>query len=228
MGNVKSIIQVTLWVALIILLLKTFVLDFYHVRSNSMEKTLMAGDRIFVSRVNNFLGFPASLPFGIKIDMPQRIWYRDIRKGDIIVFNMQGSNEITATRTYVKRVAAVPGDRIVFRGDSIYINERLLKGVRSGVGNTFPDRFIIPGRDYPVLNSGFGPRQEQKIMHYSENGRSLVNWYYVIGDNHENSYDSRYWGLVPGSAVIGRPLFIYWSSGGDGGIRLERFFKWIR
>jgi signal peptidase I len=201
----------------------TFVVQAVKVPTGSMQNTITIGDHLLV---NKFIFAPGeSLPF-----LPQR----EIRRGDIIVFKYPGNrydpsrdarpdNKPIVTN-YVKRVIGLPGDRIRMEGRNVIVN-----------GKPLPEHQIeaIDNNDKaPVTIANDPPRKagEAYDVYYNpdfieENypifakdhegdGRELVvpaAKYFVMGDNRNNSEDSRYWGFVPRELVIGRAMFVYWS-----------------
>ena len=141
--------------------------------SGSMERTLLAGDHLLMSR----LGYDAEVPF---TGWHVRLW-REPRRQQMIVFRapLEGSPD------YVKRVIGMPGDTLEVRGGVVWINGRLLEEpYRNGPPN--------PAEHYGPIEVPPGH-------------------YFMMGDNRENSYDSRYWGFAPRSAIIGTPVVLYMS-----------------
>jgi signal peptidase I len=204
----------------------TFIVQAVKVPTGSMQNTILIGDHLLV---NKFIFAPGpSLPF-----LPQR----EIRRGDIIVFKYPGNpnNRMGDTRpdnqpfktNYVKRVVGLPGDKVEVRGEHVYINDKLLDERRltaddpghnapleikndpapSGTGpyTVFYDPITRDGGEDPSSFSGFN---------YAVNGQPFKvadDSYFVMGDNRNNSADSREWGVVKREYVIGRAMFVYWS-----------------
>ncbi|HXW56069.1 MAG TPA: signal peptidase I [Candidatus Cybelea sp.] len=180
----------------------TFVLQAFKIPSQSMEPTLLVGDHLLV---NKFLfggrgaWYEAFLP------------YRAIRRGDIIVFKYPFDDH----PHYVKRVIGTPGDRIRIVRERVYVNGKLLEepyvvhDVMSG--DPFDDNF--PPADPYDFQGGLRPEWVDTILDYVQHGELVVpeNRYFVMGDNRDHSWDSRYWGFVPRDAIMGRPMVIYWS-----------------
>ena len=177
----------------------TFVVQAFQIPSESMENTLLIGDYLLVDK---FRYGGSSLWDGV---MP----YRAVHRGDIIVFRYP----VNPTQHFVKRVVGVPGDRVRLSGQEVFVNGVALKEpyVRysSKVHDVFRDDF--PRLDIPVPGlEGAWWLQMQKLV---EDGQLIIpeHNYFVLGDNRDESLDSRYWGFVPRENVIGRPLLIYWS-----------------
>jgi signal peptidase I len=222
----------------------TFIVQAVKVPTGSMQNTITIGDHLLV---NKFIFAPgASLPF-----LPQR----EIRRGDIIVFKYPGNpydprrddrpdNKPILTN-YVKRVIGLPGDRISLEGKNVIVNGQALPEHRIDaidhnrkdpleIVNTPPQK---PNETYDVY---YRPGDDEDdvtaydVFRRAGNGKEVVvppNKYFVMGDNRDNSEDSRFWGFVPRDLVIGRAMFVYWSydesapsSGGGLGILID-FFK---
>ncbi|MDP9267998.1 MAG: signal peptidase I [Acidobacteriota bacterium] len=185
----------------------TFNLQAFEIPSSSMEDTLLIGDHVFVDRVSYA---PAAGWVGPVIP------YRDIRHGDIVVFL-----SVTDPGMYiVKRIIGIPGDRIRLRDGVVYrngekLNEPYVKPCDDTVNSCYaPYRDNFPS--VPGVMSSIPPTPEWQLLmplNKDEQGELVVpkDSYFAMGDNRSASYDSRYWGFVPGENVIGRPMFIYWS-----------------
>jgi signal peptidase I len=170
----------------------------YVVPTGSMEGSLKIGDHILVDRLT--YSDPGALGRGV---LP----YRDIERGDIAAF-LYPENP---TQTYVKRIMGLPGDRIRFE------NKRL---IRNGRALTEPyihhaDDFLDPYRDsFPTApDASTTPRGRDMFAQHVVNGEVVVppGMLFALGDNRDNSADSRYWGFVPRENVVGKPLLVYWS-----------------
>lgn len=164
-----------------------------------MEDTLLVGDYLLVDKVH-------FAPGGIwgKVEP-----YTPIRRGDIIVFRYP----VNPSQHFVKRVIGLPGDRIRLSNKQVFVNGRPLREPyvihrepgRDDYRDDFPDgRFLTPDVDLRWWN---------QMRHLVVDGELVVprNHYFVLGDNRDESLDSRYWGFVPRENIIGRPLVIYWS-----------------
>lgn len=180
----------------------TFILQAFEIPSSSMEDTLLIGDHVFVNR-EQFA--PATHWLGPLLP------YRDLRRGDIVVFLSPEEQGLFV----VKRIMGVPGDRIHLRDGVVYRNGQKLDEpyAQHKMGDYIPyrDNFpaVPPSEMYGVRNE----KWQQEFRSHLE-GEDIVvppNGYFAMGDNRDVSYDSRYWGFIPRSNVIGRPMFIYWS-----------------
>src|SRR5271157_2743399 len=180
----------------------TFVLQNFEIPSSSMEDTLLIGDHVFVNR-EQFA--PPTRWMGPL--MP----YRDIRRNDIVVFLSPEEQGLFV----VKRIMGVPGDHIHLSDGVVYRNGGKLVEpyVQHKVAdyNPYRDNFpaVPPSEMYGVRNEKW--TQELPLHLQGDDIVVPANSYFAMGDNRDVSYDSRYWGFIPGNNVIGRPVFIYWS-----------------
>jgi signal peptidase I len=192
--------SVTEWAGTILIYLfaTSTLVQAYVIPSGSMEGTLLTGDHVFVDRT----AYADPGPLGRHI-MPSR----DVQRGDIIVFSYPEDVRVT----YVKRVIGVPGDRIRMENGQVIRNGcRLVEPYTQHIAaypDTYRDNFP---RAAPALPF---PRGRDMLEHHVVDGEVVVppGTLFALGDNRENSEDSRYWGFVPRSYVIGKPLVVYWS-----------------
>ncbi len=178
----------------------TFIAQAFTIPSESMEQTLLIGDYLLVDK----------LCYGNGTFAGRLLPYRKIQRGDVVVFHYP----INPALHFVKRVIAVPGDRIRMVNKQVFIN-----GVLQAESFTqFVTRLRNPYRDdFPRTDSpdyGVDARWWKQMPKLVEDHQLIVpeENYFVLGDNRDDSDDSRYWGFVPRENVIGRPLLIYWSS----------------
>src|SRR3954451_7820644 len=191
------------WAVTILLLLfgTTTLVQAFVIPTGSMEDTLLIGDHLLVDK----LAYSPSGPISKHL-LP----YEEPRHGDIIVFRYP----VYIFQTFVNRVIGVPGDhlkminRIVYR-NGVQLNEPY-------VYHKFP---YDPGRDnFPGEPTGFaeGPQaqlQRDMLDKHVKGGEIVVpsDSYFAMGDNRDNSLDSRYWGFVPRDNIIGKPFIVWWS-----------------
>ncbi len=198
-GGVLASVQslaVTIVIAVFVI---TFVVQAFQIPSESMEDTLLIGDYLLVDKVHFAHGgvWGGILP------------YEQIRRGDIIVFRYP----VHPQQHFVKRVIGVPGDRIRLRDKRVFVNGKPLREdyvvYRSTVHDRYRDDF--PRTDF--LNANVEARWWLQLRTLVRDGELTVpsGQYFVLGDNRDESLDSRYWGFVPRENIIGRPLLIYWS-----------------
>jgi len=180
----------------------TFILQAFEIPSSSMEDTLLIGDHVFVNR-EQFA--PPTHWMGPL--MP----YRDIHRGDIVVFLSPEEPGLFV----VKRIVGIPGDRIHVRDGALYRNGEKLNEPyvqhKQGDYNPYRDDFpaVPPSEDYGVTSEEW----RLTLQSHIQGGDIVVppNSYFGMGDNRDVSKDSRYWGFIPRKNVIGRPMFVYWS-----------------
>jgi len=191
---------VTEWALTILIYLfaTTTLMQAYVVPTGSMEKNLMVGDHMLVDR----LVYSDPGPLGAHL-LP----YREPQRGDIVAFLYPED----VRQTYVKRVIGLPGDRIRLENKQVIRNgHRLIEPYTQHVDESrFPYRDDFPTS--PEFDTT--PRGLDMFAHHITNGEVIVppGTLFMMGDNRENSADSRYWGFVPREYVVGKPLFVYWS-----------------
>ena len=179
----------------------TFNIQAFEIPSSSMENTLLIGDHVFVDRITI---------------APPTHWaefehYRKIQHGDIIVF----LSPQTPGLYVVKRVIGIPGDRLHLRDGVVYRNGQPLNEPyiihKVGDYNPYRDNFpAVSASQASAMVSSEWPVQVGVL----KQGEDLVippDSYFGMGDNRDESYDSRYWGFIPRENIIGRPMFVYWS-----------------
>jgi signal peptidase I len=134
--------------------------------------------------------------------------YRDVRRGDIIVYRYP----LDIKEDYVKRAIGVPGDHIHFVSQQLILNGKPVKEPYTIHSSSYPDLY----RDnFPVAppNMPFRPRAAEMLENHVVAGELVVppGFVFAMGDNRDDSDDSRYWGLVPRENIEGTPLIVYWS-----------------
>lgn len=234
----------------------TFILQAVTVPTGSMQNTILIGDYLLV---NKFIFAPGGKPLPF---LPQR----EIKRGDIIVFKYPGFRDnpgkdrargiIPYQVNYVKRVIGLPGETVEFRGNQVFIDGRLLPEHRLVSADPYVETAaetadvepLKPDENYSVMYSEDsiqavkqGASAVKKDMNFGVAGKITKvpeDSYFVMGDNRDNSEDSRFWGFVNRDLVIGKAMFVYWSCdrGASGGSmlgcitnpRLDRIGKLIR
>jgi signal peptidase I len=199
-GSLADVVESLLVTILLALFATTFILQAFKIPSGSMEPTLLVGDHVLV---NKFL-------FGGRGAWYEKLLpYRPVRRGDIIVFRFPYDDHVH----YVKRVIGLPGDRLRIVNQVVYIDGKPLTepyAIHSEAYDPFGDNF--PPADQ-FLQDRLRPEWAAQIGNYTQRGSLVVppDHYFVMGDNRDDSSDSRYWGFVDRNAIMGRPMFIYWS-----------------
>lgn len=196
-------LQSLLGTVVIAVFVVTFVVQAFQIPSESMENTLLTGDYLLVDKLH----------FGSDGFWGHFLPYRKVKRGDIVVFHYP----IHPSEHFVKRVIGIPGDRVRMIDGRVYVNGNLTvepyahysRSNDGGVEALFRDDF--PRVDLPVAGLNEAWWLEMKKM--VDNGQLIVpeDSYFVMGDNRDDSLDSRYWGFVPRQNIVGRPLVIYWS-----------------
>ncbi len=198
-SHLRENIEAILVAILIALFIRTFVVQAFKIPSGSMKQTLQIGDHILV---NKFI-YGVKIPYWNKTIIP----IKDPQRGDIVVFKFPQDPQ----KDFIKRVIGIAGDIVESRDKQLYINHQKVNhdyGVHS-------DAHIFPGDLRPRDN--FGP--------ITVPPHSL----FVMGDNRDESYDSRFWGFVDLKAVDGKAFIIYWSWDSQKfGVRWNRLGKILR
>jgi signal peptidase I len=208
---------VALFIAIVV---RMFVLTAYKIPTTSMLPTLYPGDFVFAYR----------LPYGLQIPFAnQKIW-RSVKahRGEVIVFRYPGDDSLS----FIKRVAAVEGDKIEIKNRRLYVNdvpanyEKAPEAVIEGAGMDY----------YNVLRENIGESTRLVMFKKGSDGASFApqvvpgGHIFVLGDNRDSSDDSRYWGMIPDDRVEGRVMAIWlsldwdsrWGSGSFPKVRWER------
>ena len=195
-GSTRSALAMTIYwmrdllfsvvIAIVIIL---FLYQPVKVEGTSMMPSLVDQERIFI---NKFV---------------YRFGLGEIARGDTVVFYYPSD----PTKSYIKRVIGLPGDRLRIDAKQVYLNGRALEEPYKVHGTPY----LEPYRDtFPAPPNRHVERPAVRMLAENVKGGELVvpaGMYFALGDNRDNSLDSRYWGFVPRESIIGKPLFIYWS-----------------
>ena len=176
----------------------TFLVQAFQIPSESMENTLLIGDYLLVDKVHFARG-------GIWGEI---LPYEKIQRGDIVVFRYP----VNPTQHFVKRVVGLPGDHIHLVDKHVLVNGRPIDESHAIFRNNhdrYRDEFPVADLAVTSVDAKWW-LQMRRMVH---DGELVVpaDQYFVLGDNRDDSLDSRYWGFVPRENIIGRPLLIYWS-----------------
>lgn len=197
-SDVIGSLQSLLGTVVIAIFVITFVVQAFQIPSPSMQNTLLVGDYLLVNK----------LCYGAGSIADRLMPYRRVHRGDIVVFHYP----VTPAQHFVKRVIGVPGDRVRLVNKQVFVNGQPLKEPYAHFSRPANDLFRD---DFPRLDVAPGETPEWwlTLRKLVEDGQLIVpeGHYFVMGDNRDDSYDSRYWGFVPAANIIGRPLLIYWS-----------------
>jgi signal peptidase I len=196
--TVPEALATLLSLVVVALFLNTFVLQPYLIPSESMEHTLLVGDFLLVNKQVYAPAGSLSRRF-----MP----YREVARGDIVVFHHPQPPFL------VKRVVGVPGDRLRMEDGRVTVNGQTLDepyaAFEPAARNPFRDDF--PAKVY--TDPEVDPTWWKQMQSLTRDGELVVpeGEYFVLGDNRNHSKDSRFWGFVPRSQIVARPLVIYFS-----------------
>jgi signal peptidase I len=183
----------------------TFVFQNFVIPSSSMASTLLVGDHVVVERMALA---PAAnwAPF---------VHYREVQRGDIIVFYKPTPQPNGDHIFLVKRVIGIPGDRVHLRAGIVYLNGIAQNEPQAAKPtlSTYPSYVDDFPSISPSRQPGVTAEWSLDLPTHIQNGDLVVpsGSYFAMGDNRDNSLDSRYWGFVPRANIVGRPLFVYWS-----------------
>lgn len=192
-SKVKEYVESIIIAILIALFIRTFIICAYKIPSKSMLPTLLVGDHILV---NKFI-------YGVKIPLLRRtvIPVSQPKRGEIVVFIFPNDR----SKDFIKRVIGVAGDKVEIRNKKIFINDQEFKDPYG----IYSDSLILPKSMQPRDNFGPVTVPEKSI--------------FVMGDNRDESLDSRFWGFVDLKDVEGKAFIIYWSWN-----REEHNLRWQR
>jgi signal peptidase I len=183
----------------------TFIVQAFKIPTPSMEDNLLVGDHLLVNK----------FAFGSRGSIVDRILpLKDIKRGDVIVFKYPKD----LTKHYVKRAIGLPGDRIRIVDRQVFVNGVALNEpykihkAPPGSYDRFGD-FFPPKPHYGRVSSRGVDEDPFWYEEYTKDDEIVVppNQYFAMGDNRDNSADSRYWGFVPREYIVGKALIIYWS-----------------
>jgi len=209
----KSII----FALIIALFIRYIFIQPFKIPSESMYPTLLVGDQILVDRVSYGVGLPCSKN---KLISP----FKKIKRGDVIVFRYpMDPNSKTCPNGgfigftsiyYIKRVIGIPGDTVSMRSNDIYINGELISKATS-------QTYILNNEAHDVFENSFTEDIDSRlqVIYMRKKNSETTNLdikvpagsFFVLGDNRDNSMDSRYWGFVPRENIIGKAFLIHFS-----------------
>ena len=221
------------------LTIRSFLFEPFSIPSGSMYPTLVVGDYLFVSKYSYGFSrhsFPLSLPI-----IPKRVFYKSPKRGDVLVFKTPTDNKTD----YVKRVIGIPGDKIKMIDNRIFLNDLVIerKKIKDDQYTDTYGRNIKVERYLEILPNGknyevFELNEQMSVFDTNNFPEILVpeNNFFVIGDNRDNSQDSRFIGGIPKNNLVGKASLVLLSFDSFKGswwkvwtwisaLRNERFFK---
>ncbi len=238
--EIADFAKTALVAVLIAVLIRTFLYEPFNIPSGSMKPTLLVGDYLFVSKP--VYGYSRhSFPFSFA-PIEGRIWSGEPKRGDVIVFKLPSNTKVD----YIKRVVAMPGETVQVRNGRLYINGDIVPRTSEGMiklddeflGDVTMERYVetLPGgiEHFIYEENDYGPLDNTRVYNVPE------GHYFVMGDNRDNSQDSRVTemvGSVPFENIVGRADILFFSVGSDAvlakpwtwftGIRYSRLFDLI-
>jgi len=226
-GGIGDFIKTIFYAGLIAIGVRTVAYEPFNIPSGSMIPTLLIGDYLFVSKFS--YGYSRySLPFGLDL-FDERVWFTAPERGDVAVFKLPTNPKVD----YIKRIVGLPGDRIQVKGGILHINGEAVKRERiedyvihDAWGNaTRLAQYVetLPGGvKHPIIEVTDNGTLDNTSVYTVPPGH-----YFMMGDNRDNSQDSRVLGavgFVPVENFVGRAEFLFFSTDGSAGF-LE-FWKW--
>ncbi len=196
-SKTRETIESLIIAVIIALFVRSFFVQAYKIPSGSMEPTLLVGDHLLVSRLSYVVKIPILDTVIFTLGKPKR--------GDIIVFRYPQDK----SKDFIKRVIAVEGDTIEIKDKIIYIN-----GIKT------PDAWGYY-KDIPIMPALMGPKDNFGPYKVPKDAC------FAMGDNRDNSQDSRFWGPVRKEHLVGRALFIYFSWDGNADSLID-YVRWLR
>lgn len=181
------------------LIVRTFVVEAFRIPTSSMENTLLVGDFLLVNKAV----YGAEIP-GTHLHLPA---FTEPQRGDVIVF----APPHDPSKNYVKRLVGVPGDTLEMRDKVLYLNGQVVEEPYARYLDWHGDA-VHPDMRWQAGYSFV--RRSADAQPTRDNWGPLVvppEQYFMLGDNRDNSEDSRYWGFVPRESIRGRPWFVYYS-----------------
>lgn len=227
-SGIGDTIRTLVYAVLIAIAIRTVAYEPFNIPSGSMRPTLLVGDYLFVSKFS--YGYSRySLPFSLPL-FSGRVFAREPGRGDVAVFKTPSDN----STDFIKRIIGLPGDRIQIRGGVVFINDVaiarrrvedfLLEG-RNGSVVRIPQYLeTMPGGEtYFTLDEGRRSADNTRVFTVTE------GHFFVMGDNRDNSADSRFAvptgvGLVPAENLVGRAEVLFFST--NGGARFWEIWRW--
>ncbi len=237
-GGLLDTLKTVFWAIVIALMVRTFAFEPFNIPSGSMIPTLLVGDYLFVSKFS--YGYSKhSMPFSLPV-IPGRVLESEPERGDVVVFKLPSDT----TQDYIKRVIGLPGDTVQVTEGRLYINNKLIERERiedyiltdgSGRSAAVPQYIeTLPnGRVHRILElfGDQGPSDNTEAFTVPE------GHYFMMGDNRDNSADSRAFPsrfrFVPIENLVGRAEFLFYSKDSSqpiydfGSIRFDRLFQGV-
>ncbi|MBK8550581.1 MAG: signal peptidase I [Ignavibacteria bacterium] len=268
----REFVDALVYAAVVAFIIKILFFEAFRIPTGSMEKTLMVGDFLLVTKFTYGATTPRNIPFtDIRLPYFQLPGFKDPKRGDIIVFDFPGDRDDLESKevvNYIKRCVAIPGDSLQIIDKKLYVNGEIFPNPPNSMFDNVkrPANFVNP-RMFPKGSSWnedwYGTIRVPKIgdklkidssnyegwkMFVMKEGHSIRmtadrkvlvddkelpnneytverDYLFMMGDNRNNSLDSRFWGFMPVDNIVGEALLIYWSW--DPSISFLNFFDLV-
>ncbi|WP_457644095.1 signal peptidase I [Persephonella sp.] len=208
--DIKEFTKTIIFIVVVVSIIRVFFAQAFNIPSGSMKPTLLVGDFILVNKLV-YGDWTIGVPF-TDIDFytyKNRIVKPD--RGDIIVFKYPENPQID----FIKRIIGIPGDIVEVKNDIIYLNGEPLKREEAGI---FKEPNARAKMYYEYVPKSDGQLYKYTVMEiFDGEGKDFgpvevpEGYYFVMGDNRDNSRDSRFWGFVPDDFIVGQAFVIYFS-----------------
>ena len=231
--TLKEYVEALLVAVVLALIIRAFVVQAFKIPTGSMLETLQIGDQLLVSKFHYGLRMPFTDTVLVNVYEPAR--------GDIVVFEYPFNEKLDASRPnlkdvdFVKRIVGIPGDTVEIRAKEVYVNGQHVTGAY--IQHTREDIEQSPLPEGHPEVSVDARAYFDHCEDVSSECRSKRDWmpkitvpegkYFCMGDNRDESFDSRFWGFVDRAAIKGKALVIYWSWTGPSNVRWERIGRMI-
>lgn len=219
-GFVRDWLEFIVTLTIMVFFIRTTVVEAYRIPSSSMEDTLLIGDFLMVNkflygiRTPDWIGIPFT-KIGFSVPYTRLPALSEPKRGDIIVFKFPQD----PSQNYIKRCVGLPGDTIQIRDKILLVN-----------GQAFKDPPKAKYTDWRIFPKGVKQREIRPVGAGNRDNYGPIiipdGHYFMMGDNRDNSSDSRYWGFLPEDLILGKALIIYFSW--DKFIPFYRFYDSIR